>query len=403
MSRDRRYKKSHPWLTFSFDSGHLDPETWILLGEASSKIQHLARATLVPEIAEQLLKIYLTKGVHATTKIEGNTLTLEEVSARLKSRTLRTVSRGYLVQEVDNVLDALHETMALAQEKRRPWLTTEDVRGFNRGVLRGLSVADHVQPGEFRLVDVGVMNYLGPHPEDVEYLTDKMCQWINNLRSNDSSFVFVNALLRAILAHLYIAWIHPFGDGNGRTARLVEWKLLLTSGVPQPATHLLSNFYCRTREEYYSELDRASQTKTPVHFIKYAVRGFVEEIKEQLDAVWRQQDDLVWFAYLHRILPESGDIGNNRRRHLLVDLSQSGVVTAATALRIPEILRLDLPRIHLDYAKVSDRTLRRDIESLVEIGLLLTTTSGKVFVNRDLIRAFRPTAIDPTLPNLDTF
>jgi Fic/DOC family len=41
-------------------------------------------------------------------------------------------------------------------------------------------------------------------------------------------------LVKAILAHLYIAWIHPFGDGNGRAARLMELRILLEAGVPMP-------------------------------------------------------------------------------------------------------------------------------------------------------------------------
>lgn len=55
------------------------------------------------------------------------------------------------------------------------------------------------------------------------------------------------AIFKAVVAHLYLAWIHPVGDGNGRTARLVEFQILLSSGVPSPAAHLLSNHYNQTR------------------------------------------------------------------------------------------------------------------------------------------------------------
>jgi hypothetical protein len=54
-------------------------------------------------------------------------------------------------------------------------------------------------------------------------------------------------LIAAVVAHVYFEWIHPFGDGNGRTGRLIELKLLLEAGVPQPAAHLLSNHYNATR------------------------------------------------------------------------------------------------------------------------------------------------------------
>lgn len=71
------------------------------------------------------------------------------------------------------------------------------------------------------------------------------------------------AILKAIAAHLYLAWIHPF-DGNGRTARLMELRLLLAAGVTTPATHLLSNHYNLTRGEYYRQLDAASRTGNPL-------------------------------------------------------------------------------------------------------------------------------------------
>jgi hypothetical protein len=70
----------------------------------------------------------------------------------------------------------------------------------------------------------------------------------------------VYAILKAMVAHLYLAWTHPFGDGNGRTARLIEFHILLSAGVPSPAAHLFSNHYNQTRAEYYRQLDRASKS-----------------------------------------------------------------------------------------------------------------------------------------------
>ena len=93
---------------------------------------------------------------------------------------------------------------------------------------------------------------------------------------------FARGLTRALPAHLYIAWIHPFADGNGRTARLVEYQLLAGSGlVPTPAVHLLSNHYNLTRSYYYRVLDRSSRIRpwSPVEFIAYAVDGFSTDSK----------------------------------------------------------------------------------------------------------------------------
>jgi Fic family protein len=45
----------------------------------------------------------------------------------------------------------------------------------------------------------------------------------------------VIGVIKSIIAHLYLAWIHPFGDGNGRTARLLEVRFLMEAGVPSAA------------------------------------------------------------------------------------------------------------------------------------------------------------------------
>ncbi|MGH3941387.1 MAG: Fic family protein [Pseudonocardiaceae bacterium] len=79
---------------------------------------------------------------------------------------------------------------------------------------------------------------------------------------------FYCLFVAATLAHLYIAWIHPFGDRNGRTARLLECAILAHSGVvPWVSSNLLSDHYNRTRSRYYQRLERASRERD--------VRGFI--------------------------------------------------------------------------------------------------------------------------------
>ena len=60
-----------------------------------------------------------------------------------------------------------------------------------------------------------------------------MCDWLDGPGfSGDGATRVPVAIIKASLVHLYLAWIHPFGDGNGRTARLCEFLVLVTSGVP---------------------------------------------------------------------------------------------------------------------------------------------------------------------------
>lgn len=69
-------------------------------------------------------------------------------------------------------------------------------------------------------------------------------------------------IIRAILAHLYLAWIHPFGDGNGRTARSMELHLLMDSGVPSAAAQLLNSLQPDTFALLWSWMLRAAPAGT---------------------------------------------------------------------------------------------------------------------------------------------
>jgi Fic family protein len=148
-----------------------------------------------------------------------------------------------------------------------------------------------VVPGKLREHSVLVGRYRGAPAEDCEYLLDRFCQWLNgpDFAAPSDDLTVVTALLKAITAHLYLAWIHPFGDGNGRTARLLEFLILVGADVPAVSTHLLSNHYNLTRSAYYRELGNASRTGgNLLPFIWYAVEGFRDGLRDQLEAIWAQ-------------------------------------------------------------------------------------------------------------------
>ena len=101
-----RPSASHPHINFRLDLRQIKAPTWVLLGESKSKAQHVGRALLSPKAAEELLQVYLVKGMLATTAIEGNTLSEDEVR-RILDRTLELPpSREYLEKEIENVLSA---------------------------------------------------------------------------------------------------------------------------------------------------------------------------------------------------------------------------------------------------------------------------------------------------------
>src|SRR3954471_5072368 len=104
----KKFTRTHPWITFTLNTQQLPATVWLLLGEAASKIEHLAGVPLRPKTAVELNEIYLAKGVHGTTAIEGNTLSEAQVRQQIEGTLTLPRSQEYLGQEVQNVVDAFN-------------------------------------------------------------------------------------------------------------------------------------------------------------------------------------------------------------------------------------------------------------------------------------------------------
>jgi Fic family protein len=384
----RTFERTHPWISFKCDLGRTGPDLWIALGEAASKCEHISRVPLRPATAKALHQLYLAKGAAATTAIEGNTLSEDEVLKAVEGRLEVSPSREYLKQEVANIIGACNGICARIEADTLPAMTTELVRDYNRQVLEKLPVREEVRPGELRVHSVIVGNvYRGAPAEDCPWLMDRLCEWLNGPEfqaPNDSvpGRGIVYAILRAVVAHLYLAWIHPFGDGNGRTARLLEFHILLSAGVPSPVAHLFSNHYNQTRAEYYRQLDHASRSGGDLlPFVQYAVRGLVDGLRDQLEKIWTQQWDVVWRNFVHERFQNRNSPADTRQRHLALDLGEGWV-------EIHNITELT-PRLARAYAGKTSKTLQRDLNALVEMGLV-SRQERMVHAQREVILAFLP-------------
>ena len=384
---ERKYQNSHPWITFRLDLSTVGWLLWVQLGEAASKCVHLTNVPLRPETSRKLQNLYLAKGAAATTAIEGNTLTEEEVLQHIEKGLKMPPSKEYLTQEVDNIIEACNGIASqLSQHNRLPPLTRSLICDYNRLVRKKLPGApDLSPPGELRTGSVLVGNtYRGAPAEDCPELLDKMCEWLERDFKPQEGYTLPFAILKAVVAHLYLAWIHPFDDGNGRTARLLELHILLEAGVPAPAVHLLSNHYNATRAEYYRQLDHASKSKGDLlPFIHYAVQGFVDGLREQLTYVWDQQWDAAWQNFVHETFRGKDGASGTRQRHLALDLGTAGDWVEVSA--IDELT----PRLAKAFARKSPKTLQRDLNELHALGMVQRQL-GKVRANREIIHAFRP-------------
>ncbi|MBN1883910.1 MAG: Fic family protein [Candidatus Krumholzibacteriota bacterium] len=378
----RTYKRTHPWIDFTYDTRKASYVHWLLLGEAQSKCNHFVRVPMLPEVAKHFYGIYLAKGVIATTAIEGNTLTEEDALRHLEGTLELPPSKEYLRQEIDNIIEACKMTGQRILEATSIGLSVDDIKQYNRLVLRKLPLGEGIVPGEIRTRSVVVGGYRGAPAEDCEYLLSRLCDWINGELEAPPAYRMAFGILKAILAHLYIAWIHPFGDGNGRTARLVEFHLLLSVGVPATAAHLLSNHYNQTRSEYYRRLDLAHKAGENVFsFVEYALNGFVDGLKEQIEIIKNQQIAVHWKNYVRDRFQDKTGKPDLRRKWLVLDLSGEREPVPVAKIRYVT------PRIAEAYAGKTDKTVQRDITALIDMGLVVKSDRG-VRARMEIMSAF---------------
>jgi len=396
----RTYEKTHPWITFTLDLMKAPASLWVKLGECQSKCEHIAGVPLQPEKVKQLQQIYLAKGALATTAIEGNTLTEEEVKKHLEGKLKLPPSREYLEIEVQNVIDGCNLILDDIRKNILPEIRIERIKELNKIVLKDLALEEGVVPGEIRNYSVGVWNYRGAPAEDCEYLLDRLCKWLNSEEfTPPQGLNIVYAILKAIIAHIYLALIHPFGDGNGRTARFIEFQILIGSGVPAPAAHLLSNHYNQTRTEYYRQLDRISKTKGEVlPFINYAVQGFLDGLAEQLSFIEMQQWELAWRDYINEkfnvfsfLLRKKTTESDLRRKQLVIDLSMQ-----KDPVPLHKLSEIN-PQLMKAYMSKTPKTLSRDINALIDMGLVRREGEGYVAC-KEKILAFLPVKADSKNP-----
>jgi Fic family protein len=378
----REFQSSHPWISFSFDVRRLDHAVWLQLGQVQAKCEQVSGTPLLPSVAKRLHTLFIARGVRATTAIEGNTLTEDEVLRLLAGELKLPPSREYLAREAENIVTATNWLSQRLLEAPTLALTVDDIRQYNAIVLKGLGDEEQTTPGQFRSHDVRVGPYKGAPPQDVPYLVSRLCEWLNQDWPFPPQLKTAAGILKSIVAHVYVAWIHPFADGNGRTARMVELHTLMDIGFPSPTVHLLSNHYNLTRTEYYRFLDISSQSENGLYrFIEYAVQGLLDNLNEQISLIETQQLDVHWQNYVYEQFRHRESKVDLRRRRLVLAMGDKTYSLAD--------LRYLTPQLAEAYAEKSMKTMQRDVAELVDMGLLRLDKQG-ISANRELMQAFRP-------------
>lgn len=211
--------------------------------------QAVQLTTLPPALAERLRAQARVRSTHYSTRIEGNRLTLAEAHAAVFDGR-RFPGRARDVHEVQNYYRALQQVEAWAA--RQSSVTEEMVRKLHALVYTGpRSRPTPYREGQNVIRDAasGAIVYLPPEAGDVPGLMADLVAWIAQAEAEQTP-----APVIAGIAHYQFVTIHPFYDGNGRTARALATLILYRQGYDLGRFFSLEEVYAEDLPAYYAAL-----------------------------------------------------------------------------------------------------------------------------------------------------
>lgn len=307
-----------------------------------------------PVVEEEIRFRARLRSTHFSTRIEGNRLTLAETEQVVRGRRVEFAGRKRDVREVDNYWHAMLQVEAWGREKSP--LSEAMIRKLHAIVEKG----PRRKPSEYRALQnvisdsgSGEIVYLPPEAADVPKMMADLVEWIRQAERAETP-----AAIIAGLAHYQFVTIHPFMDGNGRTARLLATLILHRAGLGLRGFYSLEEYHARDINTYYDQLS------THPHHNYYEGRehadltSWVEYFTGAVARVFSIAADEAIRASRRRVPAEPEPIRDldARARRVLALFTRTDSITAADVSKI-------LP--------VSERAVRNHLAQWVKDGFLV--------------------------------
>lgn len=337
----------------------------------------LSQLPILPALASRLDAELVRRAIFGTAAIEGNPLSEERVAEIIEEPSLNGL-RERAEQEIVNLKEAyrLHAVPGPAKDRETPAVSEAFIREINALVTRGVGGEFHA-PGQYRdhPVEVGDLGHGGVYKPpkiraDIETLMAAFVDWLNSEEVRKEW-----PPVRAALAHYHLALIHPFGDGNGRTARLLEVAIMARAGYRYVPT-MLSNYYYRNIDAYYVAFRECERSRE--HDLTPFLRFFSEGLREcvlDLQTTINTHIRLLALGDHYRTLRQKKVLGQRQHDLLMILLQTPDKVLQPPALRSDPLLA---PL----YRKTSEATPRRDLKRLQELRLLVPADGGGLRLNQ---------------------
>jgi Fic family protein len=313
----------------------------------------LEAAELKEEWIKEMQSRALILESHHSTHIEGTQLTLEQSERILTGKPAGEV-RPDDRQELLNYREAMDFVSKYLNEKSE--ITEELIKEIHRTLVKEVR-GGTLEPGRYRKVQNYVVNsltgeviYTPPPPEKVPALMKGLVEWLNSEKD-------IHPVLVAGIAQYKFVEIHPFLDGNGRTARVLCTLLLYKNGYDFKRLFSLSEFYDKDRRRYYEAIRSVKENDMDLtRWLEY----FVEGLKTQMLEVKAKGELAIKKEVVADKAAKAGL--NDRQRSALIYLLENPYISRSK---------------YVELYKVSLRTANYDLALLERLGFIERAGVGR--------------------------
>jgi len=309
----------------------------------------LAAGGLIPkEEKDRYLVNSIMEEAIASSQIEGAVTTRKEAKDMLrKNRSPRNRSEQMILNN--------YKTIRYILEIKDLPLTPERLLQVH-GKIANDTLDEKAEEGVFRtsnninVVDVtdSEIVYTPPQHNEIGRLIDDLCVFFNTEEGN-----FIHPIVKACIIHFMIGFIHPFTDGNGRTARALFYWYLLRKGYWLTEYLSISKLILQSKDQYaraylYTETDQ----NDPTYFILYKLRKMEQAYNALREYISRKLEEKQKVSQLQKL----ADI--NERQALILKWYDEEVSLLLTVKEIENRLQ------------VSNQTARTDLQGLADLGFI---------------------------------
>ena len=307
----------------------------------------LEAAILSDEWVAKMQNKALLLEAHYTTHIEGTQLTLEQSEQLWAGEHLAAVNPDD-TRELLNYRQAFDLVASYVGEGEP--ITEGLIREIHKRLVEGVR-GNTAAPGEYRKIQNHVVNsktkeviYTPPTTYEVPQMMQELVDWINHETE-------IHPILMSGIAQFQLVHIHPFLDGNGRSARLLSTLCLYQRGYDFKKLFTISEYYDRNKSDYYQAIQSVRQQDMDMTgWIEYFIQGLSTQLQE-VKLLGKQAIEQDVLIKKHRL--------SDRQKLAIEYISKHG--------------RISIQQFEDICPDVTRRTLQRELKELLDKNILCTT------------------------------